>query len=183
MKTAILLVWALLCLNFSAPAQQRQSAFKVGAKLPDSVWQYSYSLINNKNGKSTTSLKDHEGKLVILDFWASWCGSCLAKFPKLDSLQVQFKDKLVILLVSSTNTKDKLERMQAVLAGNAEETKATQLNSIINDKMLMNLFPHQYLPHYVWIGAKGEVLAITPSEFINTANIEQLLPSTKTNKP
>jgi len=183
MKTTILLVGALLCLNFSVTAQQKHSAFKVGAKLPDSIWQYSYKLINNKDGKFTTSLKEYEGKLIILDFWASWCGSCLAKFPELDSLQAQFKDRLVILLVNSINTKDKLEHMQKVLTGAAEETKQTQLNSIINDKMLMNLFPHQYLPHYVWIGAKGDVLAITPAEFVNATNIEQLLPTTKLTKP
>jgi thiol-disulfide isomerase/thioredoxin len=34
------------------------------------------------------------GKLMILDFWATWCGACISKFPKLDSLQKKYADKL-----------------------------------------------------------------------------------------
>jgi len=188
-KAFMLICTVLLCIISPTVAQQRKAVegtangIQIGQKLPDSIWQHSFAFINDPSGKTNISLQEYKGKLIILDFWASWCGSCLAKFTALDSLQAKFKDKLVILLVSSVNTKDKLERMQKVLRGKAAETKPTQMGSIINDKMLMALFPHQYLPHYVWIGAKGEVKAITPAEFVNEVNIKQMLPLSILKKP
>ncbi|MBT3346391.1 MAG: TlpA family protein disulfide reductase [Gemmatimonadetes bacterium] len=40
------------------------------------------------------------GKFVILDFWATWCTPCLAMIPKLNQLQEQFGDRLVIIGIS-----------------------------------------------------------------------------------
>lgn len=174
-KTTILSVMAVLWLNFCT-AQLLPSTFKIGKKLPDSILNYSFNVINDSMSKTSTTLSAYKGKLLILDFWASWCGTCLAQFPKLDSLQAKYKDRLSILLISSVNTKDNTDRMLKVLNGKLAETKPTQLSSLINDNQLMKMFPHQYLPHYVWIGVRGEVLAITPAEFVSDANILALLP-------
>lgn len=174
-KTTILSVMAVLWLNFCA-AQTLPITFKIGEKLPDSIFNYSFNVINDNEGKTSTTLSAYKGKLLILDFWASWCGTCLAQFPKLDSLQAKYKDRLSILLVSSVNTKDNTDRMLKVLNGKLTETKPTQLSSLVNDSLLMKMFPHQYLSHYVWISARGEVLAITPAEFVSDATISALLP-------
>jgi thiol-disulfide isomerase/thioredoxin len=160
----------------SLQAQNKLPAFKIGTKLSDSILNASYNIINHPDGITTTTLNAYKGKLLILDFWASWCGTCLAQFPKLDSLQAKYKDRLSILLVGSVNTKDNTDRMLKVLNGKLTETKPTQLSSLVNDSLLMKMFPHQYLSHYVWISARGEVLAITPAEFVSDATISALLP-------
>ncbi len=44
------------------------------------------------------SLEGLEGKIVILDFWATWCGPCLASVPKMNELARKYADKGVVLV-------------------------------------------------------------------------------------
>jgi cytochrome c biogenesis protein CcmG/thiol:disulfide interchange protein DsbE len=46
------------------------------------------------------ALAAYEGKLVYLDFWASWCGPCAQSFPWLNQMQTKYKDQLVVVGVN-----------------------------------------------------------------------------------
>ena len=48
------------------------------------------------DGKSVT-LADSHGKIILLNFWATWCGPCRAEIPDLVELQNKYKDRLQIL--------------------------------------------------------------------------------------
>lgn len=50
-------------------------------------------------GKSI-KLSDYQGKIVIIDFWATWCGPCRKGVPDLVELQNEYKDKLVVIGIS-----------------------------------------------------------------------------------
>jgi len=45
-------------------------------------------------------LTDYSGKIVIIDFWATWCGPCRKGIPDLVSIQKEYKDELVVIGIS-----------------------------------------------------------------------------------
>ncbi len=51
------------------------------------------------NGK-TISLSDFKGKVVIVDFWATWCSPCKMEIPGFVKLQEKYKDDLVVIGIS-----------------------------------------------------------------------------------
>lgn len=51
--------------------------------------------------KKTYRLSDFKDKLVILNFWASWCDPCIAEFPSLYQLLSKYPNDLVLLAVSA----------------------------------------------------------------------------------
>ena len=46
------------------------------------------------------SIKDFEGKLVLIDFWESWCGPCLQVFPTMHELREEYPDEFEVLAVT-----------------------------------------------------------------------------------
>jgi thiol-disulfide isomerase/thioredoxin len=54
-------------------------------------------------------LASYKGKVIVLNFWATWCGPCKAEIPDLVTLQAQYPDDLVVLGLSVDDTPDKMK--------------------------------------------------------------------------
>ncbi len=174
-KLTIYIVWALLCLNSGANAQEIKP-LKVGQKVPLAILQQKMPYINGNNGQTdSVALSAYKGKLLILDFWATWCSGCIYQFEKLEKLQQQYQDQIKVLLVNEANTKDKPQHIQGIFSGKNAPFIKSDLSSIYNDTILGKLFPHPYLPHYAWIGPNGELLALTNADLVNEQAIKGLL--------
>ncbi|MEO6521558.1 MAG: TlpA disulfide reductase family protein [Mucilaginibacter sp.] len=178
-KTLLTIVMAALCLNFSAHAQETTpniTALKIGDQVPDIIIN---NIINYKglNGKCATTAKisDFKDKLLILDFWATWCGSCIKNFPEVDSLQRTFSTNVQFLLVNTKSTGDKKEKIERLFNDASRfDGKVINIPCIILDTLFDQLFIHQMIPHYAWI-YKGKVVAITSAEEVTNANIRSAL--------
>ncbi|WP_347922879.1 TlpA disulfide reductase family protein [Pontimicrobium sp. SW4] len=51
-----------------------------------------------------------KGKYVLIDFWGTWCGPCIAEMPKVKEYQEKYKDKLVVLGINQGDTKEQVEK-------------------------------------------------------------------------
>jgi thiol-disulfide isomerase/thioredoxin len=53
--------------------------------------------------------KFESGKVYVVEFWATWCGPCIASMPHLSALQKEFKDSVTIIGVTSQDPRNTLE--------------------------------------------------------------------------
>jgi thiol-disulfide isomerase/thioredoxin len=54
-------------------------------------------------------LDSFKGKVILLNFWATWCGPCKAEIPSLVELQEKYADDLVVLGFSVDDTAEKMK--------------------------------------------------------------------------
>jgi thiol-disulfide isomerase/thioredoxin len=79
------------CIEY-ANVRKSQEEIIVGNKAPDFT-------LEDMNGKHFT-LSSLQGKYVIIDFWGSWCGPCIAGIPKMKGVYEKYKNKFEILGVA-----------------------------------------------------------------------------------
>ena len=101
-------------------------------------------------------LSDHvgKGKVVLVDFWASWCPPCRAEIPKLQTLKAQYGDKFDVLGVAVwDNPEDTHKAIQElnitwpVIIGTHKLTEPTDLYGI------------KGIPHIIIFGHDGTILS------------------------
>lgn len=161
---------ATLCLFFSAPSQAQSvtttfKRVKIGGRIPDvtltNVYNYETTKIN---------LSDFKAKLIILDFWATSCTSCLANFSETEQLQKKYGGEVQFIKVTCQPRAEVLPFLEKL-----HKTHPSAIPVVTNDSALHQLFPHINLPHYVWLDQTGKVIATTIIEELTVENIDQFL--------
>ena len=96
MKLLIIFIY-LIAANFSYALEKPDLKNLVLIESPKTYEEVIFKDINQKN----VNLADFKGKLVILNFWATWCAPCKEEMPSLDDLQLN--DKLSNLKIFPIN--------------------------------------------------------------------------------
>jgi thiol-disulfide isomerase/thioredoxin len=103
-------------------------------------------------GESTISSNAGKGKVMIVDFWASWCEPCKASFPAYNELLSKYAGKgLVIVGINIDNDKEKA-------LGFLEETPANFLVAADPDKKVAAAYNLPTMPTAYIIGRDGSIL-------------------------
>jgi thiol-disulfide isomerase/thioredoxin len=161
----------MLVLSIVTSAQEKKvyKALEVGDTVPSITLQ---NVVNYKAG--SIKLSDFRGKLLIIDFWGTFCVPCVQLIPRMDSLQSEFCDRIQILQATNQTP----ETIRPFLKKFFKEHNIKQgVPCITNDHVLGKLFPHAFVPHYVWISPDGKVLAFTADFDVTKENIESVLRS------
>jgi len=128
-----------------------------------------YSLLNKPapifefaklSDNEVLKLSDYKGKLVLINFWASWCGPCRAEIPTLENLQEEYQAKNFRVIGVAVESK---EDAQAFL-----KDKKLNYPSVYSEgegiKELLKKYgnPDQVLPFSVLLSPKQDIMAIYP---------------------
>ncbi len=112
---ALLCMAALLCAGCASPGQESGADSEEKAdnggesgneeeriQIPD----LEMTLLDGE----TVSFEEYHGKKVLLNFWASWCGSCVGEMPAFQKLAEEYPQELVILAVNCGEDQDTVQK-------------------------------------------------------------------------
>lgn len=173
MKFAFLMVLIPFCFISSNAQESRLRPLHKGDTLPD--LKVSISL---GDSSYVGHLSDYKGKLIILDFWATYCVSCVQTLPEMLAFQKEFADRIQIIIVTPNSQEqiDKLWREWGEDSGaDSLRLAAQQLPFITQDSVLDALFPHMAIPTHAWIDPDQVVQAIAYNSTTNSENISKML--------
>ena len=83
-----------------ARLRRRRDAGACMANAKPANWDFKLKDLDGKE----VSLASFKGKVVLLNFWATWCGPCKAEIPGFVELQEKYRDKLTIIGYSVDDT-------------------------------------------------------------------------------
>ncbi|MDT8991312.1 TlpA disulfide reductase family protein [Curvibacter sp. APW13] len=149
-------LWALFfCLLLGGPGQAWASdGYEVlpaprGMALPS-------TLGTDLAGREWT-VRDLRGKVVLLNFWASWCEPCRAEMPSLQALQARYGDKLVVLAVNYKESPEAVQRF--VQRQGWTLSVLTDPQGALAKRWGIGIFPTSVL-----ISAKGQPMSVVRGE-------------------
>jgi peroxiredoxin len=151
--------------NQTAMEKVGASEIAVGQPAPDIV-------LPNPDGK-VYKLSDLKGKVVLLDFWASWCGPCRRANPSVVSLYNRFKNKGFVVFNVSLD-KDKQKWVDAIEQDGLKwEYHVSELK--FWQSQVVALYGIEAIPRQFLIGKDGKIAAITQAGGSLEGQVEKLM--------
>ena len=97
-------------------------------------------------------LADYNGKYLLLDFWASFCGPCIASIPEIREISEQYKDRLVVVGICS-DPKDLWQR-----TSKEKDITWVNLNDFKGEDGIKLRYGVTGIPHYVMVSPEGKMI-------------------------
>lgn len=113
--------------------------------------------LRDLDGQSVT-LSDFEGKVVVMSFWATWCGPCKEEMPHLQKMYTAKKDEGLEVLSISTDDVRSSGQVKPYIKKNGYDF------TVLLDKdssVIATYHPAKTLPFTVVVDRKGEIAKVT----------------------
>lgn len=154
MKLAFLAIFSTLC--FAIKAQQ-------GYAVNDLIADFPINKILN-HSSVTSSFRDFNKNLLVVDFFGTWCVPCVKAIPKLSALQGKYKNQINILLVSEEAS----IKLESFIKKQADFIFPVVVD---DEKNFIRAFQPPSYPYTVIVGKEGRIIAIPAQEEMTEDNI------------
>jgi peroxiredoxin len=128
-----------------------QQASRSALNAPDYSTQPAPDFALNDMDGNEVRLSDMRGRVVVLNFFATWCRYCVNELPELDSAESAFRKENMVLFLISSEPKEVLERFM--------REKGYSFSVLLdNERRVSSLYDISGIPRTLLIGKKGELL-------------------------
>lgn len=108
-----------------------------------------YNLTLLKENESLFNLEDVKGKVILINFWATWCPPCIAEMQSLQKLYDAYKDDIVFLFITN-DSKSKTEQFKS------KNNYSFPVYRILND--VPKILQTKSIPRTLIINKEGKIV-------------------------
>ncbi len=145
----LLFLLAAFFLIFAGCTQGENNQTSQTASTPaEFVEQASFTTLEG----DSVHISDFEGKVVLIDFWETWCKPCLASFPGLDSLKSQYPDRFEVLAVTPGFSDSRANAKAFAESHDYDFTYLMDSNKLHEKLNIIGI------PYKIYVGTEGEFI-------------------------
>ncbi len=113
------------------------------------------------------SWEEVRGRVVVLEFWATWCAPCVEVLPHLNELAKKFENRVQFISITDED--------EAVVARFLRNHPIAGWVGLDTDRSMFNAYGADGVPHTVLIGPEGVVVAVTYPEGLTEPILDEIV--------
>jgi peroxiredoxin len=160
--------------NIATSANQTfetQAGIPVGSQVYDHAPDFT---VQDLDGEDVTiKLSDFEGKIVMINFWATWCNPCILEMPSIQAISDNWSSADLAILAIASNTNESLDTVKEFI----EDKEYTFSAYYDSEGQAKSLYSISTWPTTFFIDAEGIIRRIQFEPFSDQSEIEDILDS------